>query len=423
MRYAVHRNFVDFGIFAQTIASAFGCFCNPIEGSHWAFHFSPVLYLVGAAVAIWRSSYALIAISAIAGALVIPPVYAMVARGGNRNAARLAAVVAFLYPSLHGLTFNDFHENALAPAAVLWAFWAFDGGRFAVAVVFALLAICVKEDQAIFMAVAGAYAAWRYRRSAPGIAGTIVAAAGLAVALVFFLVIQPHAQVNPSWAPVRFYAWTAQDVRAIVPQGLIERAGFIVLVFLPLLFLPFRSRALWFAALPFAEVLLSRMSTTYTNGSHYAGAWIGYVLAAFAFAVRELPAPRARTMLVTASVLCAVELAVANPIHPGMNLRPVQARDRALDRALGTLPPSISVATQEEAYTHLAIHNPYARLLPEDDRDPIDACFVLTDEAFPDSPRLKEYGTAFDALVASRTYVAVEREGSTQLYRRRGYCR
>ena len=51
MQFAIrsHRNFVDFGIFAQTIASAFGCFCNPIEGSHWAFHFSPILYLVGAA--------------------------------------------------------------------------------------------------------------------------------------------------------------------------------------------------------------------------------------------------------------------------------------------------------------------------------------------------------------------------------------
>src|SRR5439155_13970730 len=44
VRYVAHRNFVDLGIFTQTTASAFGCFCNPIEGSHWAFHFSPILY-------------------------------------------------------------------------------------------------------------------------------------------------------------------------------------------------------------------------------------------------------------------------------------------------------------------------------------------------------------------------------------------
>ncbi|MBV8531389.1 MAG: hypothetical protein JO104_08735, partial [Candidatus Eremiobacteraeota bacterium] len=31
IKYDVHRNLVDFGIFAQTVAAAFGCFCNPIE--------------------------------------------------------------------------------------------------------------------------------------------------------------------------------------------------------------------------------------------------------------------------------------------------------------------------------------------------------------------------------------------------------
>ena len=68
LKYAVHRNLVDFGIFAQTAASAFGCFCNPIEGSHWAFHFSPILYGVGAAVAAFHSPLTLVALQAIAGA-------------------------------------------------------------------------------------------------------------------------------------------------------------------------------------------------------------------------------------------------------------------------------------------------------------------------------------------------------------------
>src|SRR5260370_42647987 len=75
VRYAGHRNFVDLGIFAQTAASAFGCFCNPIEGSHWAFHFSPVLYVVGAVVAVWHSALALVAVQALAGALTAPPIY------------------------------------------------------------------------------------------------------------------------------------------------------------------------------------------------------------------------------------------------------------------------------------------------------------------------------------------------------------
>jgi hypothetical protein len=230
--------------------------------------------------------------------------------------------------------------------------------------------------------------------------------------------------VNPNWQPVRFYAWSSGDFQSLFPRGILERAGFLVLVFIPLLFLPFRSRILWFALAPFAEVLLSRMSTTYTTGSHYAGAWIGYVLEAFAYALRELPLPRVRALIVTCCALCIVELAVANPLHPGMNLRHVQPRDVALDRKLEQLPRDISVATQEEAYTHLALDDPNARLLPESDRDPLDACYVLIDRAFPQSPRLQEYGTAFQELSDSGTYALVaEGRDSIELYRRRGACR
>ncbi len=423
IRYGAHRNFVDFGIFEQTVASAFGCFCNAIEGSHWAFHFSPVLYLVGAIVRVWHSPMALIAVSSIGGALAIPPVYALVARRADRTTARLCALAVFLYPSLQGLTFNDFHENALAPAAVLWAFWAFDTGRLTFAVVAAIVAMCIKEDQAIFMAIAGGAVAWFYRRTARGGAGAIVAVLGVAIAAVFFFLIQPHAAANPNWQPVRFYAWSSGDLQTLFPRGIAERLGFIVLVFLPLLFLPFRSPVLWFALAPFAEVLLSRMSTTYTTGSHYAGAWIGYVLAAFAYAVRDLPLPRVRSLVITCCVLCVVELAVANPLHPGMNLHARAARDVALDRALLQLPRDASVATQEEAYTRLALDDPKARLLPENARGQVDACFVLIDRAFADSPRLQEYGPAFDRLVASRVYALAERRDSIELYRRRGSCR
>lgn len=423
LRYAVHRNFVDFGIFAQTVASAFGCFCNPIEGSHWAFHFSPILYVAGIVLWFWRSPLALIALTAIPCALVIPPVYALVARRGNLGAARLAATVAFLYPPLAGLAFGDFHENVFAPAAVVWAVWAFDAGYLAAAVSAAIVAICVKEDQAMFVAFAGAVAAWRYRGTARGIAGVIAAVAGTAAALAFFTLIQPHAQANPHWSPMRFYAWTPADAAALVPRGLLERIGFLALVLVPLLFLPLRSGYFWLAVPPFAEVLLSRMSTTYTTGSHYAGAWVGYVLAAFAISVRALPPARIRALLGACIALCAVELSVANPMHPGVNLRPVSARDRVLDSTLRHLPDDVSIATQEEAYTHLALRDPNARVLPADDRHITDACLVLIDRAFPNSPRLQLYGGTFASLASAGMYRRVSSVAKIEIYRRVGSCR
>ena len=422
IRYHAHRNLVDFGIFAQTAASAFGSFSNPIEGSHWAFHFSPILYLAGAVVTVWHSPYALIVLQSIGCALVIPPIYAVVVGRAGKTVARWAAVVVALYPALAGLAFVDFHENAFAPAAVAWMVWAFDSGRIWLAAFFALIAIGVKEDQAIFVGITAAAGAWRFRKTWPGRIALGVAIVAFAAALVFFRDIQPHHVANPHWSPERFYAWTAADVRALFPLGILQRLGFLLLILAPLGFLPMRSRFMWFALPPLAEVLLSRMSTTFTLGTHYAGAWIGYVLVAFAFAVRKLAPQRAIRWLWACVALCVLELLVANPLHPRLNLRAPQARDAALDAVLASLPHDVSIATQEEAYTHIALDDPNARLLPEDPSAGEDACYVLIDRDFPDSPRLQEYGAALAELVSEHQYTLVKKAGGVELYRSSKSC-
>jgi uncharacterized membrane protein len=423
IKYEAHRNLVDFGIFAQTAASAFGCFCNPIEGSHWAFHFSPILYPVGLAVALVRSPLTLVALQAIAGALTAPPIYGLVRARSDVTAARLSAVVAWLYPPLAGLIFGDFHENGFAPAAVAWMLYAFDAGFIAVAAIAAVVTLSIKEDQSIFLAIGGALGAWGYRGTDRGRLAAAVGVLSVAVLIAFFGFIRPHAAAAASaWQPWRFYAWHAplQQSPALEVGA---RLGFAMLVFAPLLFLPFRSSLMWLAAAPLAEVLFSRMPTTFTLGTHYAGAWIGYVLAPFACAAGSLATPRRRTALFACIALCIVELAVADPLHPGLNLRAPQPRDAALDRFLGVLPRDVSVATQEEAYTHLALYDSAARLLPETPEQTADACLVLIDRSFPDSPRLREYGPALSRMVADRGYVLASRDGAIELYRRIGRCR
>ncbi len=425
IKYAAHRNLVDFGIFAQTAASAFECFCNPIEGSHWAFHFSPILYAVGAAMTLVRSPMTLVALSAVAGALVAPPVYAIVLRmRGDVGAARLAALVAWLYPPLAGLVFADFHENGFAPAAVAWTLYAFDAGFLGWAVVGAVVTLSIKEDQAVFVAIAGALGAWRYRGTKAGRVAAAVALASVLLLVWFFAYVQPHAAAGNhlTWAPERFYAWRAQEAVSLA-SGVAARCGFLLLALVPLLFLPLRSRLFWLAVAPLAEVLLSRMPATFTMGTHYAGAWIGYVLVAFADSVGRLEGRGVRVALGACAVLAACELAVADPLHPRMNLRAVQPRDVALDRFLTTLPRGASVATQEEAYTHLALFDPNARLLPETADVPIRACFVLLDSDFPDSARLREYGDAVRKLSHEGQYIRAARDGGITLYRRSGRCR
>lgn len=428
VRYAGHRNFVDMGIFAQTAASAFGCFCNAVEGSHWAFHFSPILYVAGAVMRAWPSALALVALQSLAGALTIPPVYALVARHTDRRAARLAAAVVFLYPPLAGVIFNDFHENGLAPAAVAWLLWAFDGGLVVWALLFAAVTLAIKEDQAVFLAVAGALAFVRYRRTSPrGPLAIAIACVSAALAAVFFLEIQPHAAAaNPYWPPERFYHWTAADVRALLPAGTLQRIGFLLLAFVPLLFLPLRTRAILIALVPLAEVLFSRMPTTYTMGSHYAGAWAGYVFFAFAAALGRIYArdpQRVYRALYWCIGLCIAEFAAADPLHPGFFLHARSERDVQLDAFLRGLPPDVSVATQEEAYTHLAATDPKATVLPETPAGSVRTCFILTDDAFPQSPRLQEAAPLVRALVRRGVYRVTQRRGAITLYTRTAGCR
>jgi uncharacterized membrane protein len=424
VKYDAHRNLVDFGIFAQTVASAFGCFCNPIEGSHWAFHFSPILYPVAIAVALVHSPLTLVALQAIAGALVAPPIYALVRARTDAGRARLAALVAWLYPPLAGLVFGDFHENGFASAAVAWTLYAFDAGLMLWTVAGALATLAIKEDQAVFLALGGALGAWRFRGTVRGRVAFVIALISALVLLAFFGFIRPHAAASAAieWQPWRFYAWNGVDFGAL-PLGIAARLGFLLLVFAPLLFLPFRSSMMWLAVAPLAEVLLSRMPTTFALGTHYAGAWIGYVLVAFAFAVRRLTSRGARFALLACVALCATEFATADPLHPGLNLRRSQPRDAALDLFLNTLPLNADVATQEEAYTHLALADPYARLLPESPERRIDACFVLIDASFPDSARLQEYGGAFRGLVGEHRYVRISRSDGIELFRRTEACR
>lgn len=410
VRYATHGNFVDLGIFAQTAVSAFGCFCNTIEGSHWAYHFSPILYIAGALMRIWRSALALIALQAVAGALTAPPIYGIVRRYADRKAALLAALVVFLYPPLGGVIFNDFHENGLAPAAIAWLVWAFDSGLVLPTILFGALALAVKEDQALFLIVAGIAGAVAYRHDS--LRAKLAVGMAIAAALVFagyFGIIEPHASANAHWAPLRFFAASHANIGA--------RLGYILLAFVPLLFIPLRTWAVVIIVPPFIEVLASSMSTTYTMGSHYAGAWMGYAFFAFALGIGTIARSnihRAHRLLYWCLALCIVEFAVADPLHPGYYVHVPRARDYKLDHFIASLPSNIDLATQEEAYTHLAATNPRATLVPETSATGLRSCYILLDEAYPQSVRLKEFRLYANQL---RAYRAIRRDGGVILYK------
>src|SRR6202034_94994 len=128
------------------------------------------------------------------GAAVRPPISALVLRSsGDARIARLGALTVWLYPPLAGLIFGDFHENGFAPGAAAWALYAFDAGSIAGTLAGSAIVLAIKEDQAIFLAIAGALGAWWFRGTPRGRVAAGIALASVLVCVTYFALIVPHA--------------------------------------------------------------------------------------------------------------------------------------------------------------------------------------------------------------------------------------
>lgn len=415
VKYAGHRNLVDFGLFTQTIASATSTFSNTFEsGSHWAFHFSPILYLCAPIVALTHSGLALTAIQAVAGAIVAPPLYLIARRRASERVALGIALIGLIYPPLAGLEFADFHENALVPGATMWLLWAIDARRWRVAIALVTVVLAIKEDQALIVGFLGAALYLGTRRSErpddrAARRFALVAIALCAVAFsAYFGLIRPQVAAGTIWSPARFYRWTLDDLSTIGLHTLPDRLGYLALVFVPLVLIPLRSPAVLFALPGLAECLLAREPAPYSMGQHYAAVWIPYVLFAFALAA---PQVTGRLLAISAS-LCVLVYVVANPLHPGYFLRPYSTADARLDRFLAKLPAQIEMGTQEEAYTHLGFDARAQLGLGGGPR------YALFDRDFADSVWLRFCAQPLaDALDAGQ-YRLIERDGGIDFYER-----
>ena len=364
-RYLTYGYGADLGLYTQTIASAFHGFSNQVEhGNHFMVHFSPVYYLLAPLLFLARSPLTLQLIQVAACALTAPAIYLIARKRTDPHLAALIACVTLLYPPLVAMSLGEVHENGMAPATLAWLLWAVDARRFGWAALFAALALCIKEDQALILAVLGGgylILSLRKRDRAGALFGGSVAVASLAVLALYFDVIQPNA--GGRYFVADFYL--AHD--ADLPHGaaiVLERLTFLLEVFVPLLFLPFASRWLWLAVPGLVEVLSSRWPVTYTMGTHYAGVWLSYVLAAFAVALAGIAASdaaRARLLVKICMGACVLNLIVASPTHWAHYYHLRSARDASLDRIIAKVPPDAVVGSFDEAYTHLSL-DPNARI-------------------------------------------------------------
>ncbi len=162
----------DLGIFNQALYSSlnFGLlFYDSVEfGSHFQFHFDPILFLLLPLYSFAQTPLLLLVIQSFALGFAAVPAFLL-----SRDVLKsnfLAFLLSMCYlanPSIHGVNLYDFHPDCFFPLLFLSSLLFMERGRLIKSAFCIVLALACKEVAAFTVAAIGVYAAWAYRKEIP----------------------------------------------------------------------------------------------------------------------------------------------------------------------------------------------------------------------------------------------------------------
>lgn len=269
--------------------------------SHFTIHFSPIYYFILPFYMIFTSPYTLIVIQLIAVLSGMIPVYLMCRNKKVSNLTTLALCLAYLlYPTLRGGLFFDFHENKFLAPLILWLLYFFELEKFEKKkltgiIVFTLLILMVKEDAPIYTACIGLFQMFYKSDKRDKIAGLSIAIFSV---IYFFVVFHfmgiygdagsaitsfgryENLMVSDYDGVSKLVLNMLKDPAYVIKQLMTaEKLEFILWMFLPVLFLPFRARKISSLILLIPLVVLNLLSNYgYQHSIYYQYAYASGVL-------------------------------------------------------------------------------------------------------------------------------------------------
>jgi uncharacterized membrane protein len=464
--FAVHRWHIltfdaDTGEFAQMILNAGHGFADaPEGGSHFQFHFSPIIALLYPLVALTHTALVLQFAQIVLIALTAPATYALFRPYASAGLSTCLGALALLYAPLAAVGETEFHELAFFPILLIMMLWAADRDRWGWFALFGIGCLLTKEDVGIelaFVGIAVAAFIWLRRRRTSGEGlllgephsptASAAAFASLSFASVFVVLSYFYIEhrVFGTFVPdlatgtqLQGAGWeTGQNyyypfahgalalIAALFTRPLIAIPGiynynklaYIAEAVIPLMLLPLRS--LWsLAAVPaFVILLLASNPYQWNMGRHYSAMWAPWLIVATGVALvcmeRTQGIQRARRWAYAALIGCALVLSVANPMHLGYYLRPMYSDVASAQAALACVPRGASVSTHKEWYSVVAALNPQSTF---NEADGVDYLVYAAD--YYDFFRRWTMPKLAQSLRAGR-YVEICHFGNVVTYRRR----
>ncbi len=158
----------DFGIFSQMFHSmkTTGLPVTTVERegalSHFAVHVSPIYYLMLPCYWLFPDPATLQILQVLVVCSAVIPLWLIGKRHGLSGLQRLLLCgLSLVLPAVGGGVYYDLHENCFLLPLVLWLLYAMDQGKTWLIALFAFLTLMVKEDSAVYVAVAGLYLCFR----------------------------------------------------------------------------------------------------------------------------------------------------------------------------------------------------------------------------------------------------------------------
>lgn len=408
----------DFGLFMQSMNDPTGLLRNSVEGSHFSDHFSPIYDLFAPLVLTTHSILPILALQSIAGALAASGLYELAVLKMPPGVSLPIASLSLIYPPLAAVMFGDPYETCFAPAATIWLILFVLRRNWTHATLVALIALAIKEDQAVFLAWDAALAfAWatrigdvRLRRFSSAIFFVAIFTLG-----VFVCWLRPALAADGSWSALHTTLSSASGYPSAA-AALGGRLGYLAQMLVPLAFAPLLApRALLFAVPALAEVLIPANANVTNMSSHYAGSWIGYLLPAWVFGAARLHAsnPTSCKRAVAAALgLCAIILIFDSPTHWRVNVHSRTSHDARLDKLIADeLPSTETIGMGDAIYGHLWEQSRFERGM---ERSP---CFALIDTTVTDAA----LQNTMEEQIRDRLYGAYAPQwtkGGVVLYRR-----
>ena len=188
----------DFGIFSQMFYNMkeTGLPMTTVERdgllSHFAVHVSPIYYLMLPFYLLAPTPATLQVLQAAVITSAVIPLWKIGKHHGLSGAQRmLTCAMLLLYPAFSGATSYDIHENCFLTPLFFWLFYGIDKKSIAITAIAAVLALTVKEDAAVYVAVIAVWLIVKtvLRLKKPNLQNLITGLALLVISLGWFLLV------------------------------------------------------------------------------------------------------------------------------------------------------------------------------------------------------------------------------------------